>query len=163
MRIFGSCDCCRYAQYIIYPHLQEERYRGRGCTNGHFRENQYFLCKENCGMFESLDKLAPNAEHPLIATSEIAAKPSQPAPANKPDTQSTSLGPHLNTRFQTQKDPVSISLPPPRFKKGERVVTYNKDQIPIYGIVRWTGLVNHGEAKVNTIGIETVSLTLSML
>ena len=149
--------------YLIYPHLQEERYRGSGCTNGYFREIQYFLCKENRGMFESLDKLAPNADHPLIATGEIAAKRSPPAPTNIPGTQSTSLGPHLNTRFQTQKDPVSIVLPPPQFKKGERVVTYNKDQIPIYGIVRWTGLVNHGEVKVNAIGIETVSLTLSML
>ncbi len=55
-----------------------------------------------------------------------------------------------DTRSQTQKKHVS------RFKNGDRVVCYTKDQIPIYGTVRWTGESVSNSEKVNVVGIETV-------
>ena len=61
-------------------------------------------------------------------------------------------GPAASTRSQTQKTNT------PQFKVGDRVVSYNKQQVPIHGTVKWTGgqaLTEGG--KMNVVGIETVS------
>ena len=55
--------------------------------------------------------------------------------------------PTASTRSQGHKNSGS------RFHKGDRVVTHNKDQVPIHGTVRWT----RDSGKVNVVGIETVS------
>lgn len=100
-------------------------------------------------MFESLDKLAPRADQPVITTIQIPRNPPQPTPNNKPGFK---LGP--STRSKSHED---SDLPPSRFKEGDRVVVHNKNQIPIYGTVRWLGIVNTSDSKVNAVGIETVS------
>ncbi len=46
----------------------------------------------------------------------------------------------------------------PRFKINDRVVVYNKKNVPMHGIVRWTGMnVQTKTLDTNHIGIETVS------
>ena len=41
------------------------------------------------------------------------------------------------------------------------MVSYNNDQIPIHGTVKWTGGQAHTESgKLNVVGIETVSTVL---
>ena len=108
-------------------------------------------------MFESLDKLAPTADQLLVATVEATRKLSQLAPTNKQGPQGTPLGQGPKTRSRSRKVPESTDLPPSRYKTGDRVVVHNKEQIAIYGTVRWIGTSHSGVSKVNAVGIETVN------
>ena len=73
---------------------------------------------------------------------------SQGSPSNPGSRQ----GQAASTRSQTQKTNT------PLFKVGDRVVSYNKDHVPIHGTVKWTGGQTPVEGgKMNVVGIETVS------
>ncbi len=69
----------------------------------------------------------------------------------------TSQGPAGSTRSQGHKNSGS------RFQKGDRVITYNKDQIAIHGTVKWIGETNTDGGKVNAVGIETVGAAVKVL
>ena len=47
-----------YCKYLL---MQDSRFLGRGSSNGSFKGHKYFECGTNCGLFVSLDKLAPKA------------------------------------------------------------------------------------------------------
>ena len=126
-------------------------------------------------MFVSLEKLAPtpnfrptrtpNAQ-PTKATlpnqvlSRLRLKAdSEDKPQNMPGGRANTshAGPAASTRSQGRHKNSGS-----RFHKGDRVVTHNKDQVPIHGTVRWTGESNTKGDKVNVIGIETVSDTVKI-
>ena len=75
----------------------------------------------------------------FVSLEKLATTPNF-RPTKTPNAQTTKAPPPSNTRFH----------------KGDRVITYNKDQIPIHGTVRWTGEANTNSGKVNAVGIETV-------
>ncbi len=122
-------------------------------------------------MFVSLEKLAttPNfrpTKPPNARTTKATYLPNQVLTRlglktnneGTGDRANTSQGPAAGTRSsQVHKNSGS------RFKKGDRVVTHNKDQIAIHGTVRWTAEANNDGDKVNVIGIETVSDTVKVL
>ncbi len=118
-------------------------------------------------MFVSLEKLAttPNFR-PTKTLNAPTTKPTLPNQVltrlglktnNEGTGGRASQGPAAGTRSQGHKNSGS------RFKKGDRVVTHNKEQIPIHGTVRWTAEANTDGDKVNVIGIETVSDTVKVL
>ncbi|XP_064393285.1 uncharacterized protein LOC135340813 [Halichondria panicea] len=142
----------------------EDKYRGSGSTNGVFHDRQLFICDENCGMFVSLERLnfrptrRPTAQ-PTKATlphqvlSRLGLKTdsegkSQNSPGGRANTSQVGLAANTHTQGHTNSGF--------RFHKGDRVVTHNKDQVPIHGTVRWTGIANTDGGKVNAVGIETV-------
>ena len=139
--------------------LKDERYFGKGSTNGYFR-GQLFACRRDDGLFVALDKLALSPDSgatrqtpapPLTEAgssgSRLGLKPKDVS--NSPDRKSS--GPAGSTRSQ-------VHTPPPiRFRSGDRVVVYNKNQNAFHGTVRWTGQTNTGSERCNAVGIETVS------
>lgn len=40
--------------------IQDPDHRGKGTSNGVFQNHHYFTCKNDCGLFISLDKLSPH-------------------------------------------------------------------------------------------------------
>ena len=127
-------------------------------------------------MFVALDKLAKSADFPAtVALDNLAKSADFPATrtevlpktirdnlsnlgsrlglgkSNESQSSSSSSGPSANTRSHVQKTNA------PQFKVGDRVVTYNKQQVPIHGTVKTTGGQTHSNSgKLNVVGIETV-------
>ena len=116
----------------------------------------------NAGMFESLDKLAPapNFVTLMSLSPQPTARPKKPDDNSIQNSVAGSTGPVTRAQAQAQKqklEPQSDVLPS-RYKIGDRVVVYDKDQHPIRGTVKWTGLAFSLEERVNAVGIETVLL-----
>ena len=142
-------------------HWQEEEYANAGYTNGLFGGLQPFTCPENSGMFESLDKLAPTANHATLmkqapqpkantkAPTDDLGSDSSPTNAARPVTRSQTHG-------QKQKQQSQADNPPSQFKIGDRVVAHDKDQHAIHGTVKWIGHAFGGGVRVSAVGIETV-------
>lgn len=106
-------------------------------------------------MFVSLDKLS---KYPPVQTlSEAPPSGSRFLPQSYP--------PPIRPR-SGRKDPVESSTDPERlnerrYKKGDRVVVFNKKGVPVHGVVKWVGSYSHTVKKkqvsYNAVGIETVS------
>lgn len=127
---------------------------GWGSSDGTFQNERYFHCKDNCGMFVSLEKLS---RYPPLQTL------SEPPPS----------GNHSGNRFNQQ----APSPPAPRsgeesnvdpqhvidhrYKKGDRVVAFTKEGVPVHGVVKWVGMhsyvVNKKKYSCKAVGIETVT------
>ena len=106
--------------------VQELKFRGLGSSNGRYHDIRYFPCDNKCGEFVALDRLSRmKTEHKR---------------------KFRSLNPSQRADFSTS---MTVGLP-----SGERVVVYNRKNIPIHGTVRWRG--QHGTLG-EIVGIETVS------
>ncbi len=126
-------------------HLQDSRYLGKGSSDGFYGGYSYFECDQDCGLFVSLDKLA--------------AKPPRQVPhVSIPQQPKSSTLPGANPHIQG-----SCADKPPVFKINDRVVVYNRKNVPIHGTVRWTGRNIHTRTlNTNHIGIETVSAVFTI-
>ncbi len=127
-----------------------------------FQGQQLFVCEEHCGLFVSLDKLAPT--HDIRVTNSQASKVATPKKGFnlfgvwKDDAQVSSgifPGPVTLSQSQQKKDV-------PHYKNGDRVVCHNKRQILVHGTVRWTGETRTDSGKIKAVGIETVNYLYNM-
>ena len=137
-----------YQLLLCIMFIQDYRYLERGSTDGVFGGYRYFQCDENCGLFVSLEKLAPEPPPSPGADYSVAKKPKNP-----PVDSSANTGKVSSHSF----DP-PVDQPHQHFKVNDRVVVYNKKNIAVHGTVRWTGRrVQTRTLESNHIGIETVS------
>lgn len=116
-----------YGITVMYCILaQEQRFRGLGSSNGRYNDTRYFPCDNKCGEFVALDGLSRmKVEH-------------------KRKFRSLHLGQRSDFLAST-----TVGVP-----SGERVIVYNRKNVPIHGMVRWRG--RHGTLG-DIVGIETVS------
>ena len=123
--------------------LQDLRYLVKGNSDGVFEGYSYFECEKDSGLFVSLDKLATKPPHQVPHS---AIPPQQPK---------SSTLPRAPLPAPTQG---SSADKPPVFKINDRVVIYNRKNVPMHGTVRWVGRnVYTRTLDTNYIGIETVS------
>ena len=149
---------------ILYFTTQDPQYRGKGTTDGTFRDQRYFHCEMNCGLFVALDKLSPDSQGSSLTKEPRGGNSYAKVASHGPPEggQSTHAA---NTKSRSQaisrhesKGSCVDRLPPPRFKLGDRVVAFNKKGIPVHGTVRWVGMsVASRKFTVTVAGIETVS------
>ena len=116
-----------YGITVMYCILaQEQKFRGLGSSNGRYNDTRYFPCDNKCGEFVALDGLSRmKVEHKRKFRSL-----------------------HLDQRSDFLAS-MTVGLP-----GGERVIVYNRKNVPIHGTVRWRG--RHGTLG-DIVGIETVS------
>ena len=149
---------------ILYFTTQDPQYRGKGTTDGTFRDQRYFHCEDNCGLFVALDKLSPDAQGSSLTKEPRSGKSYAKVASHGPPEGGQST-PAANTRSRSQaisrhesKESSVDRLPPPRFNPGDRVVAFNKKGIPVHGKVRWVGRNTASQKHIITVaGIETVS------
>lgn len=141
--------------------MQDERYRGHGTTDGTFHKKRYFVCDDKCGLFVALDKLAMDPEgntleKPVPCDGQSYAKAaSHGTAASSRSYPQESGGPADNTWVMQRAIVHDDRLP--RFKKGDRVVAFDKKGNCIYGTVRWAGENETVRNHYFIVGIETVS------
>ncbi len=164
--------------------FQEERYRGQATTDGTFKGTRYFLCKDNCGLLVSLDKLSPDREGSTLSKpppggqeharsaggTQVPQRPPRPdrnhppSAGSRPDPRRP-LAPdpgirgHPMATRKTLEGETDLDAPQqPQFATGDRVVVYTKKGSPVFGEVRWTGK-NKAKRDLNyyVVGIETVN------
>ena len=135
-------------------------YLGRGTTDGTFQDHRFFLCKDNCGLFVSLEKLSPDREGSTLTK----APPGGQAygASNMPELEQGPKGVNsheMTTRSKMKtQDGSSVDPPPRQFAKGDRVKVYTKKGIAVHGTVRWVGRKTAArEFQFTVVGIETVS------
>ena len=134
----------------LYFTTQDPQYRGKGTTDGTFRDQRYFHCEDNCGLFVALDKLSPDSQG-----SSLTKEPRGGKSYAKVASHGTS---HVVSRPGSKETCVDPRPHPPRFQKGERVVAFNKKGSRVHGTVRWVGRNTATQKHTVTIaGIETVS------
>ena len=56
----------------VFLSMQDEQYCGHGTTDGTFRDERYFACKEKCGLFVALDKLSKNPDGSMYTREKVA-------------------------------------------------------------------------------------------
>ena len=148
----------------VFLSLQDEQYRGLGTTDGTFRDVRYFICEEKCGLFVALDKLsmdsdgnileaAPHGGHSYsnaVSHGTARSDRSYPQDSGHPTD-------NLRPRSQAVQRPNVRDDQRPRFKKGDRVVAFNKKGHRIHGTVRWVGKNEKARICTFVVGIETVS------
>ena len=154
----------------LYFTTQDPQYRGKGTTDGTFRDQRYFHCEDNCGLFVALDKLSPDSQGSSLTKEPRGGKsyakvasyePPQSSQLHWPDSGS----PASSTRSRSQavsKESSVDQITSSRFKKGNRVVAFNKNGTAVHGTVRWVGKNATASRKftVTVVGIETVSNTI---
>jgi ubiquitin thioesterase CYLD len=114
--------------------ILEGRYRGKGSTNGYFRDKNYFKCEEDCGLFVGLDRV-----HQIPRADGQSAKvPGSTHTSQPPD--------HSLVHVQ----------PPPNVRKGDQVVVHNKTGKPCQGTVEWIGT----ETGLRKFGYPVVRLAM---
>ena len=155
-----------YFKHTLIPYFttQDPQYRGKGTTDGTFRDQRYFHCEDNCGLFVALDKLSPDSQGSSL-TKEPPSGKSYAKVASHGPPQGGQSTPAANTRARRQvisrhesKESSVDRHGPPRFKPGDRVVAFNKKGIRVHGTVRWVGRNTATQKHTVTIaGIETVS------
>ena len=64
----------------------------------------------------------------------------------------------MMTRSKEKNSGSSVDAPPKGFKIGDRVVVYNKKNIPVHGVVAWVGKCSGPGVNFTVLGIETVSV-----
>ena len=152
--------------YVVIHSIQDPAYRYHGSSNGFFGGQQFFTCKENCGLFVSLDRLSPmdnqvnqqetpqqhqNARgYQMVHVSRSQAQAQQ----SNLDQQS----PRNHNPSQQNRRVHSPNHHNSKFRLEDRVVVYNKKGIGIHGSVRWIEYVMYGGQPLLAIGIETVIL-----
>jgi len=143
--------------------IRDEQCRGYGTTDGTFRNERYFHCEDKCGLFVALDKLSMDSEgntleKPPRGGQSYAKVASHGTAASSRSYPQESGGPADNTRARSQainKRPIVHDDQHSRFKKGDRVVAFDKKGHRIHGKVGWVGK-NETIRKCNFIvGIET--------
>ena len=122
---------------------QDPHYFGRGTTDGTFHNERYFACKDDNGLFVSLDKLSQ-------------APTGNPLPGSTPRGQQHARDPHANRQGDGKAGPDPL---PSKVKVGDRVVFFKKGGGAIHGTVRWLGEYGNQENNIPfpVVGIETVS------
>lgn len=136
----------------------DKLHRTKGSSDGSFQEYQYFECEQNCGMFVSLERIL--SQHPRGTPSDHQSQRQYtPTTANdnkqsyarvlsKP--QPSSVGRDTGTEV----DPPS-SKAQSAYKVNDRVVIFDKNDIALHGVVKWTGRKRRlGDGKVIHVGIE---------
>ena len=141
---------------------QDSHYFGQGSTNGVFQDKQYFTCREDNALFVSLDRLSERSDGPPIETATTAAAAT--APPRTGGQRSAAQPPQRDGRRKKaalSEAEAELSVPPPSFNVGDRVVFFKKDATHVGGRVRWNGPYAHQDGKnwvaFNAVGIETVS------
>ena len=133
------------------PSAQDKNTRGFGTTDGTFQRRKYFDCKDNCGLFVSLDKISADAEGNVPTAEESNAVTVDPQAEKKSRPYNT----RLQARESASGTRVESSID--RFRAEDRVVAYNSNNVLIHGTVRWVGKVTDGKGgSIATVGIETV-------
>ena len=142
---------------LVFLSLQDEQYRGLGTTDGTFRDVRYFTCE-----FVALDKLSMEPEGNTLeaaphggqsyanAVSRGTATSDQSYPQG-----SGSPADSTQARSQAVQRPNVHDDRLPRFRKGDRVVAFDKKGNRIHGTVRWVGTTDRTQHFI--VGIETVS------
>lgn len=162
----GTSSASRYKWYfmnffcVLCVHMQDEQYRGCGTTDGTFHNQRYFVCDDKCGLFVALDKLAmgregKTLEKPPRGGQSYAKAASHGTAASSRSYPQESGGPADNT--QVKQRPIVHDDRLPRFKKGDRVVAFDKMGHRIHGTVRWAGENEKLRNHYFIVGIETVS------
>ena len=115
-----------YKIIMLCSLVQELKFRGLGSSNGRYHDIRYFPCDNKCGEFVALDRISRmKTEHKR---------------------KFRSLNPSQRADFSAS---MTVGL-----LSGERVIVYNRKNVPIHGTVRWRG--QHGTLG-EIVGIETVS------
>lgn len=122
-------------------------------------------------MFVGLDKLSPDRRDGCVKVSSssqgvINESSARVTPASSQQQSGGSHQPGMVTRFRerasnaVQRQHSGSSVDPPRcaFSTGDKVVVYNKKNVRIPGVVRWTGKVTGHGTDFMAVGIETVSV-----
>ena len=135
-------------------------HRAKGSSDGSFLDYQYFECEQNCGMFVSLERIF--SQHPrgtpsdhqsqrqYTPTTANDSKQSYARVLSKP--QPSSVGRETGTKV----DPPS-SKAESMYKVNERVVVFDKNNIALHGVIKWTGRKSRlGSEGIVHVGIETV-------
>ena len=138
-----------YCKYFFGVCLQTffyttQEHKGRGTSNGEFRNHRYFTCPDDCGVFVSLDKLT-------LHDDSLESKKSSHSVGNKIKNKVLGMfGPKggENGKQMDQKELLSIMTE----HVGKRVVTY-VGETPVRGFLRALGTSSHGIAVA---GIELV-------
>lgn len=101
---------------------------------------QCFQCEENCGLFVGLDKLSRD-------------------PQGSSRAKGSSSSQNVTDETSVRKSSGSnVNASPKGFKIGDRVVVYNKKNIPVHGVVVWVGKYSGPGVNFTMLGIETVSV-----
>ena len=154
-----------YFKHTLIPYFttQDPQYRGKGTTDGTFRDQRYFHCEDNCGLFVALDKLSPDPQGSSLTKEPGGGKSYAKVASHGPSSQGGQSTPAANTRSRSHavsKESSVDQLTSSRFKKGNRVVAFNKNGIGVHGTVRWVGKATASRKfTVTVVGIETVSNT----
>ena len=142
--------------------MQEEQYRGLGAgtTDGTFRNVRYFTCEDKCGLFVALDKLSIDPEGNTLEKAPRGGQSYANAvqgPATSGRSYLHDSGPpadNLRPRSQAIQRPNVHDDRRPQFKKGDRVVAFDRKANCIHGTVCWAG---NSEKVRSIVAIETVS------
>lgn len=148
--------------------MQDEQCRGCGTTDGMFRDERYFACDDKCGLFVALNKLSMDREGNTLEMPPRGDQSCTKAVSHGTATSGQSYllvsgPPAVNTWARSEaitKRPTVHDDPPPRFKKGDRVVAFDRKGNCIHGTVRWVGKNKAAQNAQNShwiFGIETVS------
>lgn len=152
-------------QANVFLSMQDKQYRGHGTTDGTFRNERYFACEDKCGLFVALDKLSMDREGSTLEKAPRSGQSYASAVSHGPAASSQSYlqdsGPPAdNTRARSQaimRQPAVHDKQIGRFKKGDRVVAFDKKGNRIHGTVRWSGMNETLRNRNFLVGIETVS------
>ena len=112
-----------------------------------FQDKYFFQCEENCGLFVSLNKLAPQP----------------PQGSDRGQSQTSQPRSYADTARVQQQDKLGscVDAPNPQdppITLYDRVIVYSTKSIAIHGTVRWIGNRSNTRNLCATyVGIETVS------
>ena len=144
--------------------IQDQQYRGLDYTDGTFCDVRYFNCEDECGLFVALDKLSIDPEGNTLEAAprggQNYAKSVSHGSATSDRLYPQGGGPPAdNTRARSQavqqQNVQRHDDRLPRYKKGDRVVAFDKTGNRIHGTVRWIGTTDRTQHFI--VGIETVS------
>ena len=131
---------------------------GHGTCDGTLKNQQYFKCAADSGVFVGLDKLSPLEDDNL----ELRTPSKSPKKDNHGQVNIKSNVDLVNSPpfFRGKSDP---KLPQPRnlysIKTDQRVVTFDKGP-PLRGTVRFTGDIKNSNGQVQiVVGLELVGKT----
>ena len=140
--------------------FQDIEHRGKGSSDGYFQGYQYFDCEQNCGMFVSLETIrhgVPQSQTQHIPVNKASDTHSKGASSHQSSGTSKSISYNAS-----DVDPprTSTTKAKPRFRLNDRVVVFNKDDIALFGTVKWTGKKSRLEGleggRIIHVGIEMV-------
>ena len=170
----------------MYVILQDEKFRGKGSTNGIFKDCQYFHCDFDCGLFVSLDRvwynrLPPGIQDELQIQQSASKQHSYAAAASFTCQQLWSheknqtgdvYPPHvqcMHVHHPPAQSNLAANLVQPGNGAASQLVDPNlgigsRIQIPTqsptepyrYGVIRWMGEIPAARGLI--AGIELVSL-----